>query len=75
MKNRKEKGITLITLVITIIVLITLVAVGAYSSTSSVQSSKYEVFTAELKVIQSIVNQITEEYQKENKQIGGRTYY
>lgn len=70
MKNRKEKGITLITLVITIIVLITLVAVGAYSSTSSVQSSKYEVFTAELKVIQSIVNQITEEYQKENKQIG-----
>ena len=36
MKNREEKGITLITLVITIIVLIILASVGANTSTSSV---------------------------------------
>ena len=70
MKSREEKGITLITLAITILVLISLAGVGMYTSKSSVQSSKFEVFTAELKVIQSKVNQITEEYQKENKQIG-----
>lgn len=70
MKNKEEKAITLISLVITMIVLIIISGIGINVSTSSIESSKYEVFKTELKVIQTKINQITEEYTKENKQIG-----
>ena len=70
MKNKGEKGITLLALVVTIGVMILLAGMGAYTSTSSIKSSHYDVFKTELKIMQSQVNQITEEYSKENKKIG-----
>ena len=70
MRIKEEKGITLVTLVITIIVLIIIAGIGVTTSKTTVKSSKYEVFQTELKLMQSKVNEITEQYQKENKQIG-----
>lgn len=70
MKNQREKGITLITLVITVIVLIIITGIGVTTSKSTIRSSKYSTFQTELKLMQSKVNEITEQYKKENKQIG-----
>ena len=70
MKNKGEKAITLVSLIITIIVLIILAGIGITVSTSSLEFSKYEVFKTELKLMQTKINQVTEEYTKENKQIG-----
>lgn len=70
MKNQREKGVTLIILVITIIVLIIIAGIGITTSKTTIRSSKYSIFQTELKLMQSKVNEITEQYQKENKQIG-----
>ena len=60
MKN--TKGITLISLIITIIILVILASVGTYSGIEVIKSSKLTAFTAEMKIMQTEVNRIYEDY-------------
>lgn len=59
---RNIKGITLIALIITIILLIILASVATYSGKQVINSAKLTAFTAELKIMQTQVNRIYEEY-------------
>ena len=71
MKNIvNDKGITLVALAITIILIITIASIGISAGTDTISSAKYTAFQSELEIIQSKVNEISEEYQRENKQIG-----
>lgn len=58
----KNRGITIVALVITIVILIILTSVATYSGIEVVRSSKYTVFTTELKIMQTKVNEWYEEY-------------
>lgn len=62
MNLRKKHGITLISLVITIVVLLILVSIATYSGINVINSSKFTTFTAELKIMQSQVNEIYQKY-------------
>lgn len=53
-----EKGVTLISLTVTIIVLIILASVGVTSGISTINSSKLTKFTAEMKAMQEIINEL-----------------
>ena len=53
-----EKGVTLIALTVTIIVLIILASVGVTSGISTINSSKLTKFTAEMKAMQEIINEL-----------------
>ena len=59
---KKQEGITLIALVITIIVLIILASIATYSGKDTINSSKLVVFTAELKIMQTEVNNLYDAY-------------
>ncbi len=61
-KNDKIEGITLVSLAITVIVLVILVSVGTYSGINVMQSAKLTAFTTELKIMQTQVNDIYENY-------------
>ena len=61
-KNNKEVGITLITLVITIAVLVILLSVATYSGLNVIKSAKLTAFTTEMKIMQTQVNAIYENY-------------
>ena len=58
--KRREKGITLIALVITIVILLILVTIGISVGNSSIKSSRFIVFTTELKMMQNKVNELNE---------------
>ena len=60
---KKESGITLISLVITVIVVAILASIATYSGINIINSSKLTVFTTELKIMQSQINNI---YQDDN---------
>ena len=66
MKNKinfkSNSGITLITLVITIIVLLILSSVAVYSGIEAIENTKMTTFTAELKIMQTYVNDLYEQY-------------
>ena len=70
MKMKKESGITLISLAVIIAVLIILAGTGIAVSKDSIKSSKYTALKTELELVQTKVNEIGEEYEKENKTIG-----
>lgn len=65
MKNiiNSKEGITLVALVITITILIILGSIAIYTGTSSIQSTKLTAFTAEMKIMQTKVNELYQEYQ------------
>ena len=64
MKNRliKSKGVTLIALVITIIVLLILASIATYSGIGVINSSKLTAFTTEMKIMQTQVNNLYEQW-------------
>ena len=70
MKNKKESGITLLSLIITIIVITIIGGISLNASTDSIKASKYTIFETELKLMQVKINQISEQYTKQNTQIG-----
>ena len=61
----KEKGITLIALVITILVLLILATIGVTSGIQSLNYSKFTKFTTELKLMQTEVNELYDNWQEE----------
>ena len=76
MKKSNNKGITLVALVITIIVLLILSSIATYSGLNVVKSSKLTVFTTEMKIMQTKVNEIYQKYKDGNSiEIDGTTYY
>ena len=56
--HTNSKGITLIALVITIIVLLILASVATYSGIDVIRSSKFTAFTTEMKIMQTEVNNL-----------------
>ena len=61
-KNCNSKGVTLLALVITIIVLLILAAVATYSGMDIIQSSKLTAFTTEMKIMQTQVNDLYDQW-------------
>ena len=53
----KQNGITLVALVITIIVMLILAGVATYSGIEAIENTKYTKFMAELKIMQTYVNE------------------
>ena len=74
--RRSKSGITLITLAITIVVLLILASIATYSGMEVIKSSKLTVFTTELKMMQSKINEIYQKY-KDNEviTINNECYY
>ena len=74
--RRSKSGITLITLAITIVVLLILASIATYSGMEVIKSSKLTVFTTELKMMQSKINEIYQKY-KDNDviTINNECYY
>ena len=76
MKILKENGITLVALVITVIVLLILSSIATYSGLNVVRTSKFTVFTTEMKIMQTKVNEIYQKYKDGNSiEIDGTIYY
>ena len=59
-----SKGITLIALVVTIIVLLILASIATYSGIQIIESSKITTFTAEMKIMQTQVNSIYDQWKR-----------
>ena len=75
MKKENIKGITLISLIITIIVLLILASVATYSGVNVIKQTYFTRFEAELKVMQTEVNDLYEKYNNEGSiTINGTTY-
>lgn len=66
--KNENSGITLITLVITIIVLLILASVATYSGIEAINNTKYTKFKAELKIMQTHVNQWYEDLKSSNSE-------
>ena len=64
MKKTNQKGVTLIALIITIIVLLILAAIATYSGKDIIESSKVTTFTAEMKIMQTQVNNLYDEWKR-----------
>ena len=60
--NKNIKGVTLVSLITTIIVLIILASIGTYSGVEVIKSSKFTKFTTEMKIMQTQVNKLYEQY-------------
>ena len=74
--NKKDsKGITLVNLVITIAVLIILASIATYSGVDVIRQSKLGKFTAEMKVMQTQVNDLYQKYTDGTSvTVGSNTY-
>ena len=57
MHIRENRGITLTTLVVTVIVLLILAGVATSTGIEAIENTKHTKFVAELKIMQSYVNQ------------------
>ena len=57
-----NKGVTLISLVVTIVVLIILASIATYSGVNVIRQSKLDKFTAEMKIMQTEVNNLYDKY-------------
>lgn len=64
-----QKGITLISLVVTITILLILASVATYTGINSIQLSKLSTFTAEMKIMQTKVNELYQEYKNGDETI------
>lgn len=62
MKKLNQKGVTLIALIITVIVLLILASVATYSGMDIIESSKVTTFTAEMKIMQTQVNSLYDQW-------------
>ena len=71
MKNKigNSKGVTLIALVITIIVLLILASVATYSGVGVIRSSQFTTFITELKIMQTQVNSLYDQWKNGNIKI------
>lgn len=65
---KEDKGITLVALVITIVVILILASVATYSGIDAIKSSEFTRFSAELKIMQTQVNNLYEKW-KNNERI------
>lgn len=59
---KSNKGITIIALVIMIVILLILASISSYSGIETIKLSKYNNAVSEMKVMQTKVNEIYEEY-------------
>lgn len=62
MKKLNQNGVTLIALTITVIVLLILASVAVYSGMDIIESSKVTTFTAEMKIMQTQVNSLYDQW-------------
>ena len=62
MKKLNQNGVTLIALTITVIVLLILASVATYSGMDIIESSKVTTFTAEMKIMQTQVNSLYDQW-------------
>ena len=75
MRKINSKGITLISLVITIAVLLILASIATYSGIDVIRQSKLNKFTAEMKVMQTQVNDLYQKYTDgRSVTVGNNTY-
>lgn len=77
MKNilKNCKGITLVALVTTIVVILILASVATYSGKNALERTYLTAFTAELKIMQTHVNEIYQQYiDGETIQLGNEEY-
>ena len=65
-----KSGITLVALITTIIVLLILASIATYSGIDAVRSAKLTAFTTELKIMQTEVNNLYDEYKTKPTEIG-----
>ena len=73
--SKNTKGITLMALVITIVLLLILASISVYSGVNVVKSSRFTRFTAELKIMQTQVNDLYQKYTDGGSvDVGGNTY-
>ncbi len=70
MKNRGEKGITLLVLVIAIIIIFIIAGITLRTGVETVSSAHFMSFQSELTMVQSKVNEIAVQYMRENKTLG-----
>lgn len=68
-RMKKDKGITLIALVITIVVLLIISTIGITTGTSTYRSVMFQKFTTEMKLMQTEINQLYQDYQKGDESI------
>ena len=61
-KLKSKKGITLVSLVVTIAVLIILASIATYSGVNVIKESKLNKFIAEMKIMQTEVNNLYDRY-------------
>ena len=75
MRRFNSKGITLISLTITIAVLLILASIATYSGIDVIRQSKLDKFTAEMKVMQTQVNDLYQKYTDGTSvTVGSNTY-
>ena len=75
MRRFNSKGITLISLAITIAVLLILASIATYSGIDVIRQSKLDKFTAEMKVMQTQVNDLYQKYTDGTSvTVGSNTY-
>ena len=67
--NKNINGVTLVSLIITIIVLIILASIGTYSGVEVIKSSKFTKFTTEMKIMQTQVNKLYEQYKNGDDEV------
>ena len=73
--SKNTKGITLMALVITIVLLLILASISVYSGVNVVKSSRFTSFTAELKIMQTQINEMYQKYTDGGSiDVGGNTY-
>lgn len=66
----KERGITLLTLVISIVVIFIIGGIAIVTGSNTIKGAQFMKFQAELTMVQSKVNEISAEYQREGKELG-----
>ena len=62
MKKVNQKGVTLLALIITIVILLILASIATYSGIDIIRSSKLTTFTAEMKIMQTQVNKLYDQW-------------
>ncbi len=67
MKNKNEKGITLITLVSSVVVLLIIGGITIVTGSKSIKSAQFMKFQSELTMVQSKINEVSLQYQREGK--------
>ena len=65
--SENNEGITLVALVITIVIILILASVATYSGVNTIKSSEFTRFSAELKIMQTQVNELYEKWKNNEK--------